>query len=446
MKRDLTNGNIIGNILYFSLPYLLSYFLQTLYGMADLFIIGQFENAAATTAVSVGSQVMHMLTVMIVGLAMGSTVSIGKAVGAKDEKCAALNIGNTVTVFMGLSVVLTLVLITLVNQITAVMSTPAEAVKGTTEYLTICFIGIPFITAYNTLSSVFRGMGDSKSPMYFIMTACFANIGLDYLFIGAMHMGAAGAALGTTCSQAISVVISLIVILKRKIGIKLSKSDFRLQKGIISKIVKTGLPIALQDGFIQISFIVITIIANSRGLIDSAAVGITEKIMSFMFLVPSSMLSTVSTLGAQNIGAGKPEQARKVLRYCAVAAGVFGFIAAVVVQFVADGFVGLFTNETAVVVSGGQYLRGYIWDSFFGGIQFCFSGYFCAIGKSGLSFMHNIISILTVRVPGSYLMSVCFKDNLLPMGCASSAGSVLSIAICVIAYCVVRKNEKRKAY
>lgn len=289
-------------------------------------------------------------------------------------------------------------------------------------------------------------MGDSKSPMYFIMVACFANIGLDYLFIGAMHMGAAGAALGTTCSQAISVVVSLIVILKRKMGIKLSKSDFRLRKDIISKIVRTGLPIALQYGFIQISFIVITIIANSRGLIDAAAVGITEKIMSFMFLVPSSMLSTVSTLGAQNIGAGKPEQARKVLRYCAVAAGAFGFIAAVVVQFVAEGFVGLFTNETAVAVSCGQYLRGYIWDSFFGGIHFCFSGYFCAIGKSGLSFMHNIISILTVRVPGSYLMSVCFKDNLLPMGCASSAGSLLSIVICVIAYCVVRKSEKRKAY
>ena len=170
----------------FSLPYLLSYFLQTLYGMADLFIIGQFEGVASTTAVSIGSQVMHMITVMIVGLAMGTTVSIGQAVGAGDRKQAARNIGNTAILFLTVSVALTAALLCFVSPIVSVMSTPADAVGGTVSYLTICFIGIPFITAYNIISSVFRGLGDSKSPMYFIAVACAANIVLDYLFIGAL--------------------------------------------------------------------------------------------------------------------------------------------------------------------------------------------------------------------------------------------------------------------
>ena len=208
IKTSLTTGSVLGNVIYFSLPYLLSYFLQTLYGMADLFIIGQFEGVASTTAVSIGSQVMHMLTVMIVGLAMGSTVSIGQAIGGNDKRKASLDIGNTVTFFMMLSVALTIILLILADSIVSVMSTPEEAVAGTLDYLTVCFIGIPFITAYNIISSIFRGMGDSRSPMYFIAVACVSNIILDYIFMGALHMGPVGAALGTTLSQAVSVVIA----------------------------------------------------------------------------------------------------------------------------------------------------------------------------------------------------------------------------------------------
>ena len=303
MEKNLTNGSVLKNIAYFSLPYLLSYFLQTLYGLADLFIIGQFEGVASTTAVSIGSQVMHMLTVMIVGLAMGSTVCIGQAVGAGDKKHASAAIGNTVTLFMLLSVVITALLLALVRPIVSVMSTPAEAADGTRAYLTICFIGIPFITAYNIISSIFRGLGDSKSPMIFIAVACAANIALDYIFIGAMGLGPAGAALGTTLSQAISVVFSLVVILRRKSGISLERRDLHPQRDTMGRLLRIGVPVAAQDGLIQIAFIVITVIANRRGLDAAAAVGIVEKIISFVFLVPSSMLSTVSALCAQNIGA-----------------------------------------------------------------------------------------------------------------------------------------------
>ena len=445
MERNLTSGSVWKNIFYFSLPYLLSYFLQTLYGMADLFIIGQFEGVAGTTAVSIGSQVMHMLTVMIVGLAMGSTVSIAKAIGANDKKEVSRWIGNTVTLFMLVAAGLMVILLCLAHPIVSVMSTPAEAVSGTVTYLTICFIGIPFITAYNIISSIFRGLGDSKSPMYFIAVACVTNIVLDYVFIGALHLGPAGAALGTTLSQAVSVVIALAVIQRKRIqGSLFRKRTFRPQHRAMGQILRIGIPVAMQDGLIQIAFIIITIIANRRGLSDAAAVGIVEKIISFLFLVPSSMLSTVSALGAQNIGAGKPERAAQTLKYAAMIAVGFGLTVAIIIQFIAEPVVGLFTTDAAVRMAGGQYIRGYIWDCIFAGVHFSFSGYFCACGRSELSFLHNITAIVLVRVPGVYLTSKLFPQTLLPMGLATAAGSLLSVIICVTAYLLIFKKVRRK--
>lgn len=444
MKKNLTTGSVFKAVLSFSLPYLLSYFLQTLYGMADLFIIGQFNGVESTTAVSVGSQVMHMLTVMIVGLAMGGTVLIGQAVGAEKQKQAADAVGNTITLFLALSILLTMGLLFAVKPITYAMSTPAEAVSGTVSYLTICFIGIPFITAYNIISSVFRGMGDTKSPMYFIAVACITNIILDYLFIGGLHLGAAGAALGTTLSQTISVIVSLIVILKQKTGITLSGENFKPRKHTMAGLLKIGVPIAIQDGFIQIAFIVITVFANRRGLHDAAAVGIVEKIIGILFLVPSSMLQTVSALSAQNIGAGKHRRARLTLGYASVMAVVWGAFAVILMQLNAEGFISLFADDTEVIRLGSQYMRGYVWDCIFAGIHFSFSGYFCAYGLSMFSFLHNSLSILCVRIPLSYYAATCFPETLFPMGLASTAGSALSVIICVGVFLGLETKQRKR--
>lgn len=441
MERNLTTGSIFKNIVIFSLPYFLSYFLQTLYGLADLFIIGQYEGIASTTAVSVGSQVMHMLTVMIVGLAMGTTVSIGRAVGAGDKKRMSACVGNTVTLFMLVSVVLTAALVLLVDPIVSVMSTPAEAVDGTVRYLTVCFIGIPFITAYNIISSIFRGMGDSKSPMYFIAVACAANIALDYLFMGAMRLGPVGAALGTTLAQAISVLVAFIAIRCRR-SVAVSRADLRPRRDVMGQILSIGVPVALQDGLIQIAFILITVIANLRGLTDSAAVGIVEKLISFLFLVPSSMLSTVSAIGAQNIGAGDYGRAKQTMWYAIGIAVGFGIIVCILFQFIAEPVVGLFTSDEGVIAAGGQYMHGYIFDCLFAGIHFCFSGYFCACGKSMISFIHNISGVALVRVPGAYLMSKMFPATLLPMGLATAAGSILQVLICIVAYRIICRRGK----
>ncbi len=434
MERNLTSGSVLKNIIYFSLPYMLSYFLQTLYGMSDLFIIGQFDGVAGTTAVSNGGQVMYMLTVIIVGLAMGTTVNIGKAVGRRDREDISRIIGNTFTMFMTISVVLMVVLILLVRPIVSVIGTPSQAVEGSVNYLTVCFIGIPFITAYNIISSIFRGMGDSKSPMYFIATACFANIVLDYLFMGVLKLGPTGAALGTTLSQTLSVLISLIYIRKKNTGIELEKSDLKPDKETIGKILKTGIPVSLQDGFIQVAFIIITVIANHREINDAAAVGIVEKVIGVLFIVPSSMLATVSALSAQNIGAKKYDRAEKTLRYAIILTVSYGIVVATITQFISKLIISLFSPDSTVILLGSEYLTGYSWDCIFAGIHFCFTGYFCAYGKSYIGFVHNIISILFIRIPGSYLASAMFSDTLLPMGFAASAGSVLSILICVGAF------------
>ena len=445
MERDLTTGSIGRNILKFSLPYFLSYFLQTLYGMADLFIIGQFNGVASTTAVSIGSQVMHMITVMIVGIAMGTTVMIGKSVGAKQKKETSKIIGNTVSLFVCLSVVLTVVLLFFVHPIVRIMSTPQQAVEGTTAYLTICFAGIPLITAYNIISSIFRGLGDSKSPMYFIAVACGVNIVLDYVFIGGLHFGASGAALGTTLAQTISVIVALIALIairKKDTGISLKRSDLKPEGKTLKNILGIGIPISLQDGFIQISFIVITIIVNQRGLNDAAAVGIVEKIISFVFLVPSSMLSAVSAIAAQNIGAGKDERATKTLKYAIMISMSFGLCVAVLMQFISNLVVGIFTVDTMVIHMGSQYIRSYIWDCMIAGIHFSYSGYFCAYGKSGISFLHNVLSIVLIRIPGAYFASKWFADTLYPMGCAAPAGSLLSVIVCGIAFIYLKRRRR----
>ena len=443
MKKELTTGNVFGTLLSFSIPYFFSCFLQTLYGMADLYIVGQFNAVESTTAVSIGSQIMHMITVIIVGLAMGTTVSIGHETGAKNEKQVLVTIGNTVTLFLSLSVAAAVLLTLCIDPIVNAMSTPAEAVSSTVTYLTICFIGIPFITAYNIISSIFRGMGDSRSPMYFIAVACISNIVLDYIFIGALGMGAAGAALGTTLSQTISVGAALFRI-KTDSGmrhIRLASGDLKPKRAVMGKLLSIGVPVAVQDGFIQISFLLITIIANKRGLFDAAAVGVVEKIIGILFLVPSSLLSAVSALAAQNIGAGKKERAKQTLRYAILTAVIFGTISALLMQFFAEPVVGIFRNEPEVVRLGGQYLKGYVWDCVFAGVHFCFSGYFCARGMSGLSFLHNAVAIVCARIPLVYLASKLFADTLFPMGLATVTGSAVSVVICVIAYIWLRGRE-----
>ncbi len=446
MENSITQGNLMKAMVRFSVPYLISSFLQTFYGMADLFITGQFNSAAEVTAVSVGSQIMHMFTVIIVGLAMGTTVSVSHSIGAGDRKKAERSIGNSITVFAVFAVVCTGILLLNISNLLTLLKTPEEAFASAYQYLFVCFIGVPFITAYNVISSIYRGLGDTKSPMIFVGIAGVFNVGLDYLLIGPFHMGAAGAGIATVVSQAAAVVLALAFSGRTMKSVRLSRRDLRPESSVTGMLLSIGVPIAAQDGFIQISFLVITMIANMRGLAVATSVGIVEKVISFLFLVPSAMLSTVSALSAQNAGAGFHDRGRKILRYGITLCIGFGILVFVICQFAAPSIVSLFvTDEPEVVTLGGQYLRAYSLDCIFAGIHFCFSGYFSAYGKSTYSFTHNVISVLAVRIPLSYLASVMFPENLFPMGLAAPTGSLLSAVICILLYRHLSKKIRQNA-
>ena len=440
--KDLTKGSITGNIMSFSLPYMLAYFLQILYGLADLFVIGQYCGVDSTTAVSNGAQVMYMVTVVLIGLAMGTTVLTARSVGAKDNERTRQIVGNTISMFAIIAVVLMGVLLSLRSWIVGVMDTPAEAVSGMKSYMTVCFAGIPFIIAYNIIASIFRGLGDSRSPMYFVAVACAFNIVLDYVFIGFLGFGAMGAALGTTLSQMASVVFALFSIRRHRGVLDVGRKDLRLKKDVVKHILKIGLPVAMQDGFIQISFLAITVIANGRGLVDAAAVGIVEKFIGLVFIVPSAMLSTVSAISAQNIGAGKMPRAVSTIRRAMLITTVYGTVCAVVLQFIPNLAVGIFTDDAQVLAQGSDYLRGYVWDCIFASIHFCFSGFFTACGYSIISFVHNSISIVTARIPLAWLSSRLYPDTLYPMGLSTCTGSIVSCIICVCAFVWMRRKGK----
>lgn len=444
MKHNLTQGSICRTLIRFAVPYFIACFLQAFYGMADLYIVGRFQGAASITAVSVGSQIMHMITVIITGFAMGSTVLLGNMTGAGDEKGVSKTIGNSVFFFGVFSLVLMILLLCLTPQITLLMQTPEEAAADTSRYLAVCFVGIPFIVAYNVISSMFRGLGDSRTPMFFVAAACVINIILDYVFIGGMGLGAEGAALGTVISQAFSSVLAFFVIRRRRSEFTFLKKDLLPDGSWIRRILAVGFPVALQDGLIQVSFLAITMIANRRGLVAATAVGVVEKIISFLFLVPSALLSAVSAITAQNMGAGKMHRADRTLAYGVFIAMVSGLFFSVLCQIFPENFVALFDREPEILRAGSQYLRSYSFDCLFAGVHFCFSGYFCGRGKSYISFIHNIASIVLMRIPGAWLASVYFPDTLYPMGWAAPIGSIISSFICIGFFIWMRQKEKRK--
>lgn len=312
MQKDLTKGNVILIMIEFALPYMVACFLQVFYGMVDLFVVGIFDDSVATSAVAIASQIMHMITVMIVGLVMGSTVMIAQAIGEQNTQKQQQVTTTSIVFFMLLSFILMLVLLFAKNAIIALMHTPEKARIATLHYARICFIGVPFIMLYNVLSALSRGKGNTREPFVAVGVACTVNIIADFAFVGLLHWHATGAALATVLGQLASSSVMLFFIAKSHDFARFKKCFFTREQ--LLSILKIGFPLCMQDGFIQISFIIITIIANARGLIASCAVGITEKLIGFMFLIPNAFLSCVCAITAQNIGANKPQRATSCLR------------------------------------------------------------------------------------------------------------------------------------
>ena len=442
---DLTCGNYKSKLLKFALPYIGAYFLQAFYGATDLFIVGKFNGTSAISAVTIGSQIMLIITGFIVGCAMGSTVLIGRTLGANDKRCAALALGNTIIFFTIIAAVLTPVMIIFTPNLISLLQTPAEAVNEALSYTLICSIGIPFITIFNVIAAVFRGMGDSKTPLKIVAVACIVNIFGDLLLTGYFKMDTLGVGIATTAAQIISSVFGIIMLLKKGLPFEFSRKNIKFNKRSLGKIATTGFPVAAQDTLINISFIILTVIANSRGLVASSAVGVVEKVVSFIFMVPSSMLSSISALTAQNRGAGKIDRAVKTTKFGIFITVSFGLLMLLLAEFVPQIFNGIFTNDPEVLKQADEYIRTYAIDFVLVAFTFCINGYLCGCEKSFVTFIHNVLSIFCIRIPVAWILSNAYPDSLEPMGLASPLGSVLSLIILGI-YFALRKHRSKKSY
>lgn len=430
-ELDLTKGSVPKVLMQFAMPYLLANVLQALYGGADLFVVGRFDDAASVAGVAIGSQVMQTVTGIILGLTAGITVLIGIATGARDEKKAAATIGSAVWLFAIIGAVLTLLMTVWHDTIATAMHTPPEAMTDTRHYLLICSLGIPFIIGYNVVFGIMRGLGDSRSPLYFVALACVINIVLDFVLVGGCHMRAAGAATATIASQGISFAAALCYLHRKGFRFPFTRRDIRLNSILSKRIIKLGTPIALQDALINISFLIITVIVNRMGVTASAALGVVEKLIVFAMLPPVAISSAVAAMTAQNYGAGLTDRMNRCLKSGIGMSLVFGTAFCIYSQFLPETLMGIFTNDAPVIELGAEYLHGYSIDCIIVSFVFCINSYFSGQGNSLFPMVHSLIATFLFRIPLSWIFSHIAPTSLFPMGFAPPLATMVSLAICL---------------
>ncbi len=441
---DFTQGPILKKLLRFALPVLGAMILQVMYGAVDLMVVGRFADAAAVSAVSTGSQLMHTITTVITGLSMGTTVLLGRTLGEGKSERAGSVIGGAIWLFGVMALVLSVFSLLFAPQLCALMHAPQEAFSQTVDYVRICGAGTLFIVAYNLLGSVFRGIGDSKTPLLSVIIACIANIAGDLLFVCGFGMAAGGAALATVLAQAMSVIICLAVIRRRGLPFPFEKKDLRPSKKPILGTVRLGAPIALQDLLVSLSFIVILVIVNSLGLVASAGMGVAEKLCGFIMLVPSAFSQSLSAFVAQNIGAGKAQRARRAMLCGMAASFAIGVVMFYAGFFHGDVMCGLFAADAQVIAAGADYLKSYAIDTLLTAFLFCFIGYFNGCGNTTFVMLQGLIGAFGVRIPVSFAMSRIEPASLLRIGLATPASTLVQIVLCAGFLIWQMKREKAK--
>ena len=441
-KQDnrLLHGKIAPELLRFALPFMLASFLQSVYGAVDLFVVGRYTGSAAVSAVSIGSQLMLIATILVQGICMGGTVLIGQRVGEENWAGAADAVGNQCVLFAGLALVLTPVMLVANRLLVSLMQTPVEAVADARSYLIICTIGFPFITGYNAVSGIYRGLGDSRTPVYFIAIACAVNVALDFLLVGWFGLGAAGAAWATIAAQGVSFVCGLAHMAKRGLSFPFGRHNFAPKLGDMAWILKVGLPLAMQDVLVHFSFLAIAAIINTLGLVASAAVGVAEKFMGFAFIPSSAFSSAVATMVAQNVGAGQRKRAVDSMKYGIGFSLLCGLLICLVCQVVPETLIGIFSKDGAVIRAGAQYIRTYSIDCVLVSFVFCMNAYFNGNGQAFICFAHSIAVTFLIRIPVTWLMSKISQDSLLPMGFAAPAASLFSVVVCLIYFLKRQKH------
>ncbi len=442
--NNLINGKVFSSLIKFAVPVFIAMFLQSLYGGVDLLVVGQFANTADVSGVATGSLLMQTVTMIITGFSMGITVYVGQKIGEKNHKDAGKAVGAGIVLFLFVGTIISLLLVLLTGQLAELLQAPAEAFDETCDYITVCGAGTLFICMYNLLGAIFRGIGDSRTPLITVLIACAINITGDLFFIAVLGMGAKGAALATIIAQATSVVISLLIIRKKSLPFTFKKKYIRFDRKIILRELKLGAPIALQEFLVGISFLIIQTAVNSIDVVASAGVGVADKVCAFIMLVPSSFSQSISAFVAQNIGANRKDRAVKALKYgiltslcVALVIGSFSF-------FKGDILAGIFAKEKDVILQAFDYLKAYAIDTLFTAILFCFIGYFNGCGNTLFVMLQGIIGAFGVRAPIVLIMSSLADTSLFKIGLATPCSSIFQVIMCICFMLYIRHSEKKK--
>ena len=443
-KADFTQGNILKKLVAFMMPVLGALILQAAYGAVDLLVVGRFGSTSGLSAVSTGSQVLNLVTFVVIQFAMGITVLIARYLGEKRPERIGAVIGGGAVVFTMMSVALFIAMVGFARPISVLMQAPVEAVDLTASYVRICGVGIFFIVAYNLLSAIFRGLGDSKSPLLFVLVACIVNIIGDLVLVAGLHMDAAGAAIATVTAQALSVVFAVMLLLKKDLPFAITKKDFRLNPQC-RKFLKIGLPLALQEFLTQISFLALCAFVNRLGLEASSGYGVACKIVNFAMLVPSSLMQSMASFVSQNIGAGKKKRAKQSM-FTGIGVGLaVGCVVFVLVLFKGDVLCSAFSTDAAVIQNGFAYLKGFAPETLVTAILFSMVGYFNGNNKTVWVMTQGLIQPLLVRLPLAYFMSIQPNASLTKIGLAAPVATTVGIVLNVGFFIYLNQTEQRKS-
>lgn len=441
-NTSFTEGKILKPLIIFAFPVLLALFLQAMYGAVDLLIVGKFASSADVSAVSTGSQIMMTLTNLVSSFAMGTTVLLGQQIGSGKKEEGGKTVGTAIMMFTVIAIIMTIVLVIFAPRISSIMNAPEEAFDKTVDYVRICGGGMLVIVAYNLIGCIFRGIGDSRTPLLTVAIACVCNIAGDLLLCAYLSMGTEGAAIATVFAQVVSVIVSMQFIRKKELPFTIRKENIRFYKNNLVKMIGLGAPIALQDLLVSLSFLIILAIVNSMGVIASAGVGVAEKVCAFIMLISSAFMQSMSAFVAQNYGAGHIDRAKKALHYGIMVSFAIGVGMFFLTFFHGDLMAGIFSSEHQVVMAGYDYLKAYAIDCMFTAIFFCYTGYYNGIGRTKFVMLQGIIGAFCVRVPVSYLMSIQPDTSLFKIGLATPASSVVQLLLCVGFMFVLNHKEK----
>ena len=441
-KADFTQGSILKKLVAFMMPVLGALILQAAYGAVDLLVVGRFGSTSGLSAVSTGSQVLNLVTFMVVQFAMGITVLIARYLGEKKQEQIGAVIGGAVVVFAMISVVLFFLMVCFARPISILMQAPTEAVDLTAAYVRICGGGIFFIVAYNLLAAIFRGLGDSQSPLLFVLVACIVNIIGDLILVAGFHLDAAGAAIATVLAQALSVVFAVLLLIRKKMPFVIARKDFRLNLQC-RKFLKIGLPLALQEFLTQLSFLALCAFVNRLGLEASSGYGVACKIVNFAMLVPSALMQSMASFVSQNVGAGKYKRAKKSM-FTGIGVGLaVGCLVFVLVMFKGDLLAGFFSTDAGVIQKGYDYLKGFALETILTAVLFSMIGYFNGTNRTIWVMTQGLIQTLLVRLPLAYFMSIQPDASLTKIGLAAPASTLVGIILNLGFFLYLEKKEKK---